>query len=568
MAARAQRPKGVDLSSFEESIYSQNGEDGIIREIFKRIGTDSKYAVEFGVEDGSECNTRLLKEKHWNVLQMDGGEDNPASIKKEFITAENINDLFKKYKVPEDLDLLSIDIDFNDFYVWRAIDSKYRPRLIVAEYNASVPPSLAKTVQYDRKGMWDGSSDYFGASLLAQYRLGKQKGYSLVYCDKRGVNAFFVRNDLLSDSLPAKTPQQVYCSVGYSKHVRSERKLIDVTEDMYTTKRKSLLHIAMFNFYLRAESRLLSLKRAAQRMLDAPAWYIKGAYVLSARRFGSYYYLRLKRKLRLDRSFYPPGPSSIPIDIFIPTIEKDAQMLALAIKSAKKNIKHPIKNIYIVAPPASLKLKAIAKKNDCKFVDETSILGFKKDKINYQVGALNRDGWIYKMLINLSADKVCESRYILILDADTCFIAPQIFLYRNRPMFNLSNEYHQPYFDATERLLGIHHKLSRSFITHYMLFDADTLKNLRAAIEKKWHKPWHQAIIDTIDKSERSGFADYEIYGDFYLTQNKPRPLLNYWSNESLTLDSFHDLDKVISRLGNGFRSVSLHNYQDTLHDK
>lgn len=229
----------IDLLLYEKSVYSQNGEDGVIEEILDRIGTDTKYAVEFGVEDGKQCNTRLLKEKGWNVLQMDDGENNPSSIKKEFITAENINGLFEKYRVPENLDVLSIDVDFNDFWMWRAMDNKYKPRLVVIEYNATIPPNRAMTVKYDGNRMWDGVSAYFGASLLALYRLGKQKGYGLVYCDKKGVNAFFVRNDLLNSNLLARTPRQVYRKVGYGKHVKSDDKLINATKEMYTIKSKN-----------------------------------------------------------------------------------------------------------------------------------------------------------------------------------------------------------------------------------------------------------------------------------------------------------------------------------------
>lgn len=242
-------------------------------------------------------------------------------------------------------------------------------------------------------------------------------------------------------------------------------------------------------------------------------------------------------------------------------------MLDIALEYAKKNILHPIKNIYIIAPPNSKKLQATAKKHKATFIDETKVLDLKKDEIDYKVGTLNRNGWIYKMLINLSADTVSKSRYILILDADTCFIAPQIFVYKERPLFNLSNEYNQAYFDATERVIGLKHKPSRSFITHYMLFDAEALRKLRAAIEEKWQKPWYKAIIDSIDKKERSGFADYEIYGDFYMDSMPKKPILNYWSNESLTIDSLADINAKIKSLSSSFRSVSFHNYQDELRD-
>ncbi|MGI0060808.1 MAG: class I SAM-dependent methyltransferase, partial [Nitrosotalea sp.] len=121
-----------DINCFEMSVFSQNGEDGILDAIFKKIGTTNNYYVEFGVEDGSQCNTRFLRERRdWKGLMMDGGDCNTPFIKKEFITAENVNSLFEKYKVPDEFDLLSIDIDGNDYWVWKALDKHYRPRVMV-----------------------------------------------------------------------------------------------------------------------------------------------------------------------------------------------------------------------------------------------------------------------------------------------------------------------------------------------------------------------------------------------------------------------------------------------------
>ncbi|HEV2412536.1 MAG TPA: hypothetical protein VGS28_01880 [Candidatus Saccharimonadales bacterium] len=223
------------LEPFEESVYSQNGEDGIIAELLHRTGTESRFGVEFGVEDGVECNSRLLKESGWQILQMDGRDDNSPEIKKEFVTAENINRLFKKYSVPNDLDFLCIDIDSNDYWIWKSLSNSYRPRLVVTEYNASIPPWQAKTIKYDPKHYWD-TTNYFGGSLLAMYHIAKSKGYSLVYCESRGVNAFFIRDDLLKKGLEAKDPNRAYRGPSYGQkntagdwigHKQSGKAMID-----------------------------------------------------------------------------------------------------------------------------------------------------------------------------------------------------------------------------------------------------------------------------------------------------------------------------------------------------
>ncbi len=209
-----------DFNAFEQRMYSQNGEDGIIKIILYKIGVTNKFCVEFGVGDGEECNTRYLIEKEgWSYLHMDGNENlkSFSDIKREFITAENINLLFEKYHVPKEFDLLSLDLDYNTYWVWKAIRG-YMPRMIVIEYNSSINVDENKVVPYDPAGVWD-ETQYFGASLLALVNLGNLKGYTLVYCDKKGVNAFFVRKDLLGNHFQIKDIKDIYKPPMYGKKV-------------------------------------------------------------------------------------------------------------------------------------------------------------------------------------------------------------------------------------------------------------------------------------------------------------------------------------------------------------
>ena len=205
------------LNRFESKVYSQNGEDGILQALFSKIGTTNKFCVEFGVENGEECNTRYLREKkHWTGLLMDGGNTHPSWIKREFISAENINELFKKYTVPKEFDLLSIDIDGNDYWVWKALDTSYAPRVVVIEYNAKFPPPESKTIAYELLFKWDGT-DYFGASLVALVKLATAKRYTLVGCDRQGVNAFFVRTDQLEGRFEIQATETLYRPPQYGK---------------------------------------------------------------------------------------------------------------------------------------------------------------------------------------------------------------------------------------------------------------------------------------------------------------------------------------------------------------
>lgn len=205
-----------DLRRFERRWFSQNGEDGILRIIFETIGVTNRFCVEFGVEDGRQCNTRYLLEKAgWSGLRMDGADHDLrfGPVRKEFITAENICALFAKYAVPPEFDLLSIDIDGNDYWVWRAIEG-YSPRVVVIEYNASLAPDQSRTIRYDPAFQWDGTS-YFGASLRALAKLGRSKGYTLVGCESQGVNAFFVRDDLIGERFTVRSVEDTYAAPGY-----------------------------------------------------------------------------------------------------------------------------------------------------------------------------------------------------------------------------------------------------------------------------------------------------------------------------------------------------------------
>jgi len=203
----------TDLTSFERRSYSQNGEDGILKAIFRKIGTVNRFCVEFGVEDGTECNTRYLTEKlGWGSLLMDVNAQAPPSVKKEFVTPENVNGLFKKYAVPEEFDLLSIDLDYSTYWVWKAIEG-YRPRVVAIEYNALVPPDKKMVVKYDPTAVWNDRDDYFGASLSAIADLGRQKGYALVACDSMGVNAFLVREDIAGTNFKRRSVKEIYRSL-------------------------------------------------------------------------------------------------------------------------------------------------------------------------------------------------------------------------------------------------------------------------------------------------------------------------------------------------------------------
>ena len=201
----------IDLSLYEKSIYSQHGEDGVLAKIFDLIQSPNRFCVEFGAYDGiTGSNTYLLRRQGWGCLLLDRMFEIPAyNLYKEFIKADNITSLFNKYQVPCDLDLLSIDIDYNDFYIWKELDPKFEAKVVVIECNPTHPPDADKVVRYRPFYCGDGTN-YYGASILALYNLGRSKGYSLVYQESSGTNLFFIKDSVIQErNLNFKNMNQV-----------------------------------------------------------------------------------------------------------------------------------------------------------------------------------------------------------------------------------------------------------------------------------------------------------------------------------------------------------------------
>jgi len=195
-----------NLTGFGKRVYSQTIEDGIIESIFNNIGTTNKYFVEFGAWDGVRfSNTAHLRiNENWTGLLLEGNKskaDKLEYVNHAFLTAENINDHFEKHKVPREFDLLSVDLDGNDYWIWKAIDeNQFRPRVVVAEFNCNFPDQFeSKAIEYDPNLISTKPSvHYYGASIPAYKKLGESKGYSLIY-RVNNHNLFFVDTGLLHD---------------------------------------------------------------------------------------------------------------------------------------------------------------------------------------------------------------------------------------------------------------------------------------------------------------------------------------------------------------------------------
>lgn len=232
MLAYQQLPSEVRLPFRQVgfSLYSQHDEDGILLYIFSRIGSHSFKAVEMCAGTGYECNVaNLLINHRWTGLLVDGNPANiakardfymrrpetthwPPTILEAWITRDNVNDILINAGFVGDIDLLSLDVDGVDYWLWEAMTA-VSPRVVVLEYNHLHGPISSVTVPYRADFVAEFTqygSDYAGASLAAFIGLGRRKGYRYVGSNTIGTNAFFIREDVSAAVLPEASPEDAF----------------------------------------------------------------------------------------------------------------------------------------------------------------------------------------------------------------------------------------------------------------------------------------------------------------------------------------------------------------------
>ncbi len=237
-----------EINKYEFQIFSQFGDDGIIQYLINNINFLHKKFIEFGVENYEEANTRLLLEKdNWSGLIIDSGKDNITYIKKQdfywkyklsvecnLITTKNINSIIKNNGFSGDLGILSIDIDGNDYWIWKEINN-VNAAIVIIEYNARLGDNLSVTIPYQEKFKRQSKNNlYYGASLTALFKLGEKKNYSLICTNKNGNNAYFIRNDLIPINHPIikkRNPAECFNINSFKEYLDSDKNIISLTKE-------------------------------------------------------------------------------------------------------------------------------------------------------------------------------------------------------------------------------------------------------------------------------------------------------------------------------------------------
>lgn len=193
------------LSQYCQKFNSQHGEDGVLEEIFRRIGVkdDNAWCVEFGAGDGGEYNTntwRFINKKDWSAVLVEADpayyQDLPKNYQGnkrvfcfnklvDFAGPNSLDNILKQTPIPAAFDFLCIDIDGNDYHVWDSLHA-YQPKVVMIEYNGRIFSDM-EFIQPKNMGI------KWGSSLSAIVKLGKEKGYELVYAHI--CNAIFVKKE-------------------------------------------------------------------------------------------------------------------------------------------------------------------------------------------------------------------------------------------------------------------------------------------------------------------------------------------------------------------------------------
>ena len=223
------------LREAEMRFYSQNGEDGIVQLLLAAVGTETQKTVEICAGDGVEwtpqphrhpwldrpARGRRRRARHPGPQVLQDNAESwywPPTLLQSWVTRDNVNRLVQDAGFSGDIDVLTIDLDGVDYWIWEALDC-VRSRIVIVEYNAGWGPEEAMTVPYSDSFAWERGSQYFGASLGAMIKLAERKGYRFVGANSYGFNAFFVREDLGRDVIPTADPEDTFWHPGTARSI-------------------------------------------------------------------------------------------------------------------------------------------------------------------------------------------------------------------------------------------------------------------------------------------------------------------------------------------------------------
>ena len=325
--------------------------------------------------------------------------------------------------------------------------------------------------------------------------------------------------------------------------------------------KKSVSRNSLRGLFYRTRSRL---KKVVRSIVTKASMYI--AFIKKHNQSQEPFYTlliwhlsRLKKKIHIN--FNTPEKKKVEvIDLFLPTIAKDFETLQLVIEGAKKYLQHTIGTIYIVTH-VNDEMDEFCTINGYKLIDETSVLGYGKEKINYFVGDSDRSGWLFQQLLKLAADKIVETENFISIDSDTILIRPHSFIEKDAFIFRQNEEWHEPYFKAFKKIFGYPVRTWFSYTSHMMIFNKKMLQDLKLELEQRHGKSWDKVYIETADSTEMSCISDYETYANWVRCNFPSKVKSTVLYNKTLTRHELTDLLTLEQKYANKYHSVSFHSY-------
>jgi hypothetical protein len=259
-------------------------------------------------------------------------------------------------------------------------------------------------------------------------------------------------------------------------------------------------------------------------------------YIETNSKFCFFYFFFLKFitaiKILLIRAF-GISKNNQSLDIIITVAKKDFNKVEKCIKSLKRHVQDNISEIFLIGPGGK-SIFEIAKKNKCIFVDEKILIDKSKLGIKYKYKNVDRSNWLYQQLLNYKGVLVLgKENFKLAFNSDTQLFVNENFLRKKKILFNITNDYHKPYFDVAKILLNINRVTHFSFTAHYTVYDRTILSIMLKKIENFYKLDWHKVIIKKCNFKELSCHSEFETYGQFFHYYYRDNMILEYWFNRT-----------------------------------
>lgn len=259
---------------------------------------------------------------------------------------------------------------------------------------------------------------------------------------------------------------------------------------------------------------------------------------------------------KLTSKKYVIPAKEVVIDVVIPFLQPDAEVLLLCIQGVRHCVNHKIDKIYVVSPETDL-VKKLCEDNDAVFVDETKVMGYGSEAVSFHTDTgEDRSDWIFQQLLKLSG-KIGENRYFLVIDADHVLVRPHTFISQDgRFVFYRSSDHHIPYYNTLESLTGFtdYGFFTFSYVSRKMIFDKEILAELRETLAGRSCKEWDRAIIESLENGELTTFSEFELYGNYVPDEKK---ISLPWLTKVLSSARLAPYEKLVDKYSGKFLALT-----------